>query len=477
MKRTWKIILGTLVLLAAGGFVAFQLLQAPEVEVQRAALSNIRRSITEEGLVVPREERALLALQTARIEELLVEEGERVERGDLLAVLDDTELQHSLEALRAQLSSLEGEKMQLREEPGAARLESLELSIAEAEKSLAAAQRNLERMETLYRETYELGVKEARESLQSAERQYRRAEQLFAEGIAPRAEYEEARDMLVKAENYLARQELARQVFSEAEYEQAEELVRQAEFNLAQQEKALLVLHESYRPARGSFEVIEAQKRALQAQVDLLKYQLSHYRLTSPLSGVVSQVTAREGEITGPHTYLMKLFQEEDCRVEVRVLVRDIYDIAVGMPVRLTLDLREREIIFPGEVLKMAPRAEKDFSPLGLEEERVKVTIIPDFPEDVQIAPGFRLDVEFTTEEQEGKIVVPKTALFTYRGEDALLVVENERLSIRPVKTGLETRQEAVITKGLEEGELVVLDPQGSALEAGARVSCRIAGE
>ncbi len=477
MKKKWKIILGALVLMAAGGFVLSQLLQDPEVDVTRVELTGIKRSFTEEGLVVPRYERTIYALQTARIKELPVREGDRVERGDLLAVLDDTELRFSIEALKAQLSSLEGEKLLLEEEPGPAQQESYKLRVEEAENNLEAAKRNLERLERLYREGYLIGVKEAEENLVSAQRHYNRVKQLYEEAIAPRAEYEEARDMVTKAENYLSQQEHALKVFTEAEYEKAEELVKQAEYTLAQQEKALLVLHESYRPPEGSREIIEAQKKAIQAQVDLAKYQQNHYRLTAPISGRVVDIHAREGDIVSPQVPIMRLFQEDDYRVEVMVLTRDIYDIAPGMPVKLILELRDRERVFPGEVLEISPYAEKGYSPLGLEEERVKVTVAPEIPGDIRVASGYRLDVEFTTEEHDGQIVVPKTALFTHQGEDALLVVENDHLTLRIVETGLETRQEVVIREGLKEGELVVLDPQLITVDEGARVSYSIAGE
>jgi len=471
LQRKWKIILIVLVLLAAAGFGLSQYLQAPEVEVTRAELTTLKRSFTEEGFVVPQHERTVVSLQPARVQELLVQVGDRVDRGELLAVLDDAEMIYSMEALRAQLDRLEGERLQLEEKPGPAQEESYKIRIAEAEANLAAASRNLDRMESLYVESYEIGVKEAAERLAAAERNYNRVEQLYQAEIASRVDYEQAQDVLSQAENYLAQQEHALQVFLEAEYTQAEELVRQAELNLAQQEKALQVLFESYRPPRGSSEVIEAQRKALQAQLDLFQYQLNYYRLTAPISGVVSQVNAREGEITGPQAYLLRLLQEEDLRVEVRVLTRDIYDMAPGMAVNLVLELRDKEIPFPGEVVEIAPFAEKSYSPLGLEEERVKVTLIPNLPAGVQIAPGYRLHVEFTTEEQHGMLVVPKTALFTYQGEDALLVVENERLRLRTVSTGLETRQEVAILAGLDEGDLVVLDPQRSPADEDSRVS------
>ncbi len=412
MKTKWKIVLAVLILLAAGGAAFSLVMQEKEVEVKKAALSDIKRSFTEEGVVVPLSERSVYSLYSARVEKLLVKEGEQVSEGQLVAVLDDSELQYKLRELEARLKGLDAEKLRLDEVPGPAELESYRLRIEEAESDLERARENYERIKGLH----EQGA------------------------------------------------------VATVELEGAEELLSRAEYNLAQQEKALQILEEAYSPPLGSREVIEAQEKAILAQIGLLKHQQKNYRLSAPISGVVTAVDTEEGELAAPQVPLLTLFLEEDHRIEAKVLTRDIYDIYTGMPVNLLLRMRDEEIVFPGEVIKISPYAQKDISPLGLEEERVKVTILPLLPEDLKIAPGYGLDVEFVTEELSGVLVVPKTALFSYQGEDALLVVENNRAQIRPVKTGLETRHEIVITEGLEEGDLVVLDPQTRGVDEGTRV-------
>ncbi len=401
MKRKWTVIFGVLILLVVAGFAVFQMTQQPEVEVKKAELSNIKETFTEAGVVVPLEERTVYTLHTARVKELLVREGSRVTAGELMVILDDRELSYTLTELEARLGSLDAEGLQLERAPGAAELESYRYRIVEAKASLATAQQYYDRME-----------------------------QLYTEGAV-----------------------------SKVELEEAEELVRKTAYNLAQQEKALLVLYEAHEPPRGSREALAAQRKAILARIDLINYQLANFRITAPISGLVAHVNIEEGGITGPQAPMLSLFQPDDYRVEAWVLTSDIHDIAEGVTVNLLLELRDGDITFPGIVTAISPYAERSLSSLGLEEERVKVTITPEIPGDIKIAPGYLLDVEFTTAERTNIIAVPKTALFTYKGEDALLVIEDGRQTIRPVKTGMETRQEVVITEGLAEGEQFVLDP------------------
>lgn len=393
-----------------------QALQGVEVEVQEVVPGNITRSFTEEGVVTAQNEHTVHSLVRGRVDSLPVAEGEWVEQGDLLITLEDDELRFALAQLDAQLEGLKGEAMQLTTEPGIAEVESLEI-----------------------------GIKQAKRNLNSIKNNYQRIEYLFEQGIATKVELEES-----------------------------ENLLKEAQYGLEIQEKALTALYEAHDPPAGSKEIIAAQRKALLTQKDLINHQMKNYRVYAPISGVVTNLNVESKGITGPETPMMIILNQDEYSVETGVLTRDIYDIALGMTVGLTLELRSSDIEFTGEVIEIAPYAEASLSPLGLEEERIRVTIAPNLPEDLKIGPGYKLSIEFITEEQRDKLIVPKSVVFTYGGEDALFVVEGERAVVRKVETGFETRREVVITSGLEEGDLVILDPQADGLSDGGRISYSI---
>lgn len=419
MKKKWRLILGAAFLLAVLGFVIFQVVQEEQVDVKRVEPSNIKRSFTENGEVRPREERNVFSMFPGRIETLLVEEGDRVEEGDLLAVLDDEEFKYSLAEIEAQLQGLRGEEMQLGEEPGPAETEKMRLNIEQAESYL-----------------------------ETAEDDYQRMEHLFEQGAV-----------------------------SEQELQEAEERIEEAQYNLASQQKALEVLHESYLPPKGSREVLEARRAALLSQKELIKYKRDNYKIHAPISGTAAKLEVEEKGLVSPQAPMLTLFQSKNLIVETMVLTQDIFELSEGMGVTLTLELRDEDLEFPGEITAISSYAEKGVSALGLEEERVKVTVEPSIPRDLELAPGYRLEVEFTMQELSDKLVVPQTALFTSEGEDALLVVEDGSTELRPVTTGLETRQEVVIEKGIEKGELVLVNPQAEGIDEGSRVSYRLVNE
>lgn len=417
MKKKWKLILGAAIVLLGAGVAFAVTLQGVPAQVLEVEPGELSVSFTEDGRVRPHDarERTVYSAYPAPIARLAVQEGDRVSAGQTLAVLDDTELVQGIKEVDAHLHGVEGKRRQLDQQPGAAELASVDLAIAQAEAEVKTARRHLER-------TWEL----------------------YEQGLVSKAELEEAEDGFNTARNHLRQQKNSRQV-----------------------------LIESYRPAPGSQQVLDAERRALEAQRELLQYQRGQYTLAAPISGVVAEVQVEEGAVVGPQVPVLRLFQEESYRIETEVLDRDVTDIATGMLVNLTFEARHEDIEFTGEVVDIAPEAQETVSPLGLEEERVTVTINPFVPDDLRLAPGFRVEVEFITRQEEAQMVVPKTALFTVDGEDALLVVRDGRARARRVETGLETRTDVAIVAGLREGEQVIVDPERDGIEEGDRIDPR----
>ena len=126
--------------------------------------------------------------------------------------------------------------------------------------------------------------------------------------------------------------------------------------------------------------------------------------------------------------------------------------------------------MFLGEVESIAPFAEPQISALGLQEQRVRVTVTPQFPDQSKVAPGFELDVQFILQEAADVLVVPKTALFKLVDGDALWVAKEGRAKIQHVQTGLANDTEVIINDGLNRGDQVILNPQLKGLREGKKI-------
>ncbi len=416
MKKKYKVMFGAL---AAAVIIALAFIQAlrPEaVDVLEVQPRTIYHSFTEDGTVKAGRALRVRPSYSGELETIEVEEGDAVERGAVLARLDTTEQEYTLKRLLAELDRLEGERVRMHEPPAAAKIRQAETAI-------------------------EL----AGENLRIAEDRYRRLAPIYERGN-----------------------------ISEVEWEQARDTYQSAKLHLKQREQELEALIETHEPTAGSLHVMNARRNALEAQVALLRYQINRHSITAPYTGVVADIEPEVGDLVGPETPLLTLLQLDELRVEADVRPRDLHGLEPGMEVELIAERRDQDVSFGGKVLRISPHARIGLSPLGLEEDRVRVTIIPEIPSDLRIGPGYKLDVAFRTETREDQLVVPRTAVFTVNGEDALLVVEKGRAVVRRVTTDFETRREVSITEGLNPGDQVILDPRAADLDEGARVTATV---
>lgn len=403
MKTKWKLIWGGLALSVILVFIVFNLSESIETELLEVKPSTIANTFKEEGTIVPQIEQPIYPLINAKIIELPVKEGQKVEEGQVLAVLDTTDLQFQLQQLQGQLTSIQGEQTQT--------FKDLELQIKQIELDLAAYEKELERIQELYKM-----------------------------GAATKKELEEA-----------------------------ERLVRQTALAL-EQEKETLRLFQEQESSGGTTRFYTGRIEAIEAQIQHLEYQINQGTLTAPSKGTVANLSGKIGEMAKAGVPLMTVFQEDAYQVEVYVLAEDVTFLEKGMKVNLIQDRKGQEITFPGIIREISPTATERLSPLGLEEQRVKVTV--DFTSDTnnRVIPGSKLDVEFTTEKMENQLVVPQTALFPYESGSALWVVRQGKARVQPVTEGFATNEYVVIEKGLEAGDLVILNPQLEGLKEGKKI-------
>jgi RND family efflux transporter MFP subunit len=125
--RLIAVVVAAVLLAVVGGVLA---LQSRAVKVETATARTVTGSqaaavLNASGYVTPRVRATVAAKITARVKELLVEEGMRVEAGQVLARLDDSDAQRRLAASRAEL------------EVARAAIADLEVQLANAEKTQA----------------------------------------------------------------------------------------------------------------------------------------------------------------------------------------------------------------------------------------------------------------------------------------------------------------------------------------------------
>lgn len=411
MKKKVKWAIAGMLLLALVVYGVAQALRPLQVETLLIKPQTIAKSFTEEGLVVPALEKTIHTEAGGKVAKVTVAEGDLVPQGKLLAEMDTTALDFQLASLRGQLLSIEGQRLQSLRPASETQLVQQRLALEQAVVQLAAARAEFERVAVLY----QAGA------------------------------------------------------VSKGNYEAAEKAVRQMELLAAQQEKALELLQEQGQPTAGVKEHFSGLINSLAAQIALLEHQKAQGKIIAPMDGIVRDVHIKVGSVLAPGMPVITLFDAKELQVEVFLLPADVLQVEPGLRVRLIQESPFGDKNFAGTVAKIAPGATERISPLGLIEQRVKVDI--KLEGDVkEIRPGYNLEAEFVTHQEEGRLVVPKTVLFPYQGQDALWLIREGRAAIQPVTTGLSADEEIVITEGLNPGDRVIKNPRLEGLKPGRSV-------
>ncbi|MBD3232692.1 MAG: HlyD family efflux transporter periplasmic adaptor subunit [candidate division Zixibacteria bacterium] len=276
---------------------------------------------------------------SAEVRDILVEEGDLVEKGDTLVVLDCSKYDIQLKQAKAGASQAEA---QLKILLNGARIEDLEL----AEEKLAQAEANW----------------------MLAKKDYERIEKLRKSGSATAKQLDDAETRLD---------------------------VALAQYNSAK--AALQKLKNWSRP-----EEIEAGKASLtqaEAAEELASEVVSDCYITAPISGIVTQKTIEIGELATPGAYLSVISNQEKLELMIYVTEPELGYVKIGQKARVSVDSYPDES-FNGEVVFISPEAE--FTPKNIQtkEDRVKlvygVKLIIENP-DRALKPGMPADAVIET--------------------------------------------------------------------------------
>ena len=269
-----------------------------------------------------------------RIVSLLVQEGDWVENGKVLAKLDDEDLRNRFELAKATLNSAQ----------------------AKLSKLLAGS-----RPEEL-REA-EAVLFQAKSDLENKQAHYERMKPLFERGVIPKENLDNA----------------------EAGYKMAK-----ASFQGAT-ERYLLVKE---GPRKEDIEDAKAQVEQARASIKLAETQLSYTVLHSPLSGVVLVKASEMGEVVNPGTSILTLADLGNVWLKAYIPETDLSKVKWGQEVVVTTDLRPRKE-YKGKISFISSQAE--FTPKSIQTEKERVTLVyrikVDIPNpDRELKPGMPAD-------------------------------------------------------------------------------------
>jgi HlyD family secretion protein len=181
-------------------------------------------------------------------------------------------------------------------------------------------------------------------------------------------------------------------------------------------------------------------------------------RVLAPASGRVLKIIQDSEAAVLPGAPLVDIGDPLDLEIVADLLSSDAVQIKVGAPVRIDgwggAPIRAK-------VVRVDPAGFLKVSALGIEEQRVRVTIdFVDPPEAwSQLGHDYRVVVHVTTWNAADALTVPVSALFRKGDQWAVFAVQDGRARTTPVRIGHRNSRAAEVLAGITAGELVIVHP------------------
>jgi RND family efflux transporter MFP subunit len=393
-----------------------------------------------EGEITPLSDMEISSTLLAMIEEVKVDEGDRVVPGEILVKLDNSDLHALLNQAKAKLSAaktdLESMKTAVLNKAKAA------LSMRQSERTLL---RKGSRPEDL--RIAEINLNKAKLALEEARKKLDRGNKLLKSGIIDLQKFESLelshRMAIEELRNAEANLELTQKGSRIEEIEVAEEAVRAAEANLAK--------------IRADINVKEQILEQAKAEVALYREKIRKSVLHAPIPAVIAKRYVEPGEIAMPGKPLLKLVDLTNAFADIKVKERYVGAIAIGSEVPLSVESYPGTA-FKARVINISPISNESWKIHLLKEEEEEKTFTVKMliaSPSVQLRAGMSVWASFRVT-LKSTLCVPKESVFFEEGSRWIWISEGGVARRKKVEIGIQKGKEVEILRGIRAGELVI---------------------
>jgi len=437
--KTWqKVGIGFAAAAVLGGIVWFSINQANKgvVTVQTAKVAKqdaLISVVTASGEIKPTTYTNITAQGFGRITDIIVKEGDHIKKGDRLLMQENVQANADVQAQAASINSTES-------------------GVQAAEASYRAAQADLIQQQA---------------NLEKANLDFERGQGLFKDGLIPKQDFDQRKTA----------------------YDAAVAAVDSAKARVQAQ--------------KAQLEQVRAQLDQSKAVLVRTKDVLQKTTYFSPINGIVSYLPVRLGEYVVPGiqnatgSFLMTLSDMSVVTSEVKVDETDIVNVKIGQDADVTIDAVPGKV-FKGKVTEIGSQAVLRSSGLATtqtttsnqEAKDFKVVVTLDSPPE-NLRPGLSTTAKIKTAERKNVVAIPIQALAVRSRKDldeaakngkksggsvtlaappapvagdpkkdevqGVFVVSGKKAVFRPVETGISGITDIEITKGLQEGDEIVV--------------------
>jgi len=367
------------------------------VKVDTISRGEISAYITADGQTEEIEKHDIYFGTSLKVNDVLVEKGDFVKKGQKILDID-------IGSLEAEIEKLETNKA----------IQKLSADTSTLDANIRNA---------------EISLNNARRSYEDALKKHEENKEKYLASVITRDELDMSEDALIAAETA---------------YKNAQNAYQSALDN-----KRIAL-----KTAEENLKMLDISIKELRKQVDSVRE--NQY---SPIDGVISALNLSDGSYTAPMQLAYSVSDISKLQVKANVKEYDSKNIMTGQKVRITGDAISSDLELYGVVKWVSPNATSNITAGGTE-TFVEVKIDFDNSA-ANLRPGMNVTCDIYTVDKKDVIVIPLESItYDKDGNKKVFVLDkNENvMRERQIKTGINSDMYIEVTEGLKEGELLILE-------------------
>ncbi|MEA5512378.1 efflux RND transporter periplasmic adaptor subunit [Crocosphaera sp. UHCC 0190] len=455
-------------ILLVGG-LTYKMVESPTTESKIDQMTVVAQretlavEIEASGTVEPIDSVNISPKNPGRLVQLRVEQGMPVKQGQILAVMENTEVRAEGKYAEANynkaLADLEAARVRI---PSA--IQQAQTRYAQAQAQFQETQANLERAKQRIPKDLDqikAQIISARSQANLAASRVKRNQELLQQGAITQDRFDEImNDSLNAQANLVELEKKLEQTENTANPEvgQLQQAAMQAQAAVAETN---IAFEERKQTAKTEIAQLEAGAAAAKAQLEKVAIQFQDTAIRAPFDGVVTQKYATPGAFVTPTTSASStasatsssiLAIARGLEIVAKVPEVDIAMIQPGQPVTIKADAYPNEE-FQGQVIRIAPEAIVEQNVTSFE---VTIGLITGRD---KLLSKMNVDVMFLGQEINEAVVIPTVAIVTQEGETGVMVPDaDNNPKFRSVTIGQVLDDKTQILSGLNPGERVFID-------------------
>ena len=278
-----------------------------------------------------------------------------------------------------------------------------------------------------------------------------KAGQLLAQVTAPELDHQIAQAEATLAQMQAAfRQAQANKDLAQVTWGRDSKLVQEGWVTKQQGDTDRLTL----QAQEGALDVAQANIKAEQAQLSVLRQQKAYQSVVAPFDGVITQRNIDIGSLVQADatsgTFMFTIMHSDVIRIQLYVP----QDEAFGLSPGVAAVVRVPEIpgrSFPGTVTRIATALQPG--------TRTLLTEIDVPNSDQALTPGIYCTVELQIPRKTPSLIVPSEAIIFNREGLSVAVIENGVAHIRKITEVRDLGTVVEVSEGVKDGDQVILNP------------------